>query len=88
MVVLGVNPISMGDGRDYANAGTEYTFHQSPFYDLGAETVFDGRNWGGFPMFVDGHLKYFSYEQNPDHKYYWVIDNKEDGVTTKPCLSG
>jgi hypothetical protein len=29
-------------------------------------------------MYVDGHLKYFSYEG-----YYWVIDDKPDARTTK-----
>jgi hypothetical protein len=73
----------VGDGTDFANAGSIYTFHKSPFYDVGARTVFDGRNWGGFPMFVDGHLKYFSYEQNAKDEYYWVIDNRPDGIATK-----
>ncbi|MEX3942946.1 hypothetical protein AB4Y44_25930 [Paraburkholderia sp. BR10937] len=68
---------------EWSNASTRYRFNINPFHDLGAETLFTDKNWGAFPMFLNGHLQYFSYEVNSNKRYYWVVDNQPGADTTK-----
>jgi pimeloyl-ACP methyl ester carboxylesterase len=67
----------VGDVTQYMNAGSLYTFNKDPVYELGVRTIFSYQNWGAFPMFINGHLKYFSYDG-----YYWVIDDQLGGKVT------
>jgi hypothetical protein len=67
----------VGDGTEYTNAGELYTFNDEPVFDIGARSLFKYKNWGGFSMFVDGQLKYFSYDG-----YYWVRGDQPDGSST------
>ncbi|WP_228935201.1 hypothetical protein [Paraburkholderia saeva] len=56
---------------DWNNAGMVFKYAPSGFRNIWKSSpIFKNENWGAFPTFINGRLKFFSYDG-----YYWVINN-------------